>query len=107
MFSTSISPSSIDLAKSEIAQHGEHVVALRLAVGVMRIAHMHDDVGFGDLFEGRAKRRDEMGRQIGDEADRIGQDRLAPGWQIEPPHRRVERREQHVLGADLSTGSTG
>ena len=66
---------------------------------MMRVADMDDDVGFGDLFEGRAEGGDEMGRQVGDEADRVGQDRLAPRRQVEAPHRRVEGREQHVLGA--------
>ena len=39
-----------------------------------------------------------MGRQIGDKADRVGQDGGAPRRQFESPHRRVEGREQHVLG---------
>ena len=79
LFSTSISPSSTSCrSRPEIAEHGQHVVALRRAVGVMRVAHMHDDVGLGDLFQRGAEGRDEMGRQVGDEAHRVGQDRLRP-----------------------------
>ena len=60
---TSISPSSTVSVEPEIAQHGEHVGALRLAVGVMGVADMDDEVGFDHLFERGAERGDEMGRQ--------------------------------------------
>ena len=70
----------------------------------MRVAHMDDDIGLGDLFQRRAERGDEMGRQVGDEADRVRQDRLAARRQVEPAHRRVEGREQQVLGADRRAG---
>ena len=107
MFRTSISPSSTRLVEAEIAEHRQHIVALRRAVGVMRIADMDDDVGLGHLFQGRAEGGDQMGRQVGDEADRVGQDRLAARRQLEPAHRRVERREQQVLGDDRRRGSAG
>ena len=63
------------LAEAEIGEHGVHVVALRLGVGMMDVAHMDDEVGLGHFLERGAERGDEMGRQIGDEADRVGQDR--------------------------------
>ena len=37
---------------------------------------MHDEVGLDDLFQRGAEGRHQMGRQVGDEADRVGQDRL-------------------------------
>ena len=104
LFRTSISPSSARCPSPRSPKHGEHVRALGVAVRVMRVAHMHDDIGLGDLFQRRAKRRDEMGRQVGDKADRIREDRLPARRQIEAPHRRVERREQQVLGGDLRAG---
>jgi hypothetical protein len=67
---------------------------------------MDDDVGFGDLFEGRAKRRDEMGRQLGDETHRIRQNGGPAGGQLEAPHGRVEGREQHVSGTDRCAGQS-
>ena len=107
LFSASISPSSTGSIEAEIDEHGQHVVALRLAVGMMRVADMDDDIGFGDLFERGAEGGDEMGRQVRDEADRVRQDRLAARRQAEAPHRRIEGREQHVLGSHRRRGSAG
>ena len=67
----------------------------------MRVPHMHDDIGLGNLFQRRAKGRDKMGRQVGDKTDGIREDCLSARWQIEAPHRRVERREQQVFSGDL------
>src|SRR6185437_10171610 len=39
------------LAEAEVAEHGMDVAALRLAVRVMRIAHMNDEIGLSHLFE--------------------------------------------------------
>ena len=56
------------------------------------------------LFQRRAERRDQHGRQIGDEADGVGKDRRAAVRQLMPPHGRVERREQHVLRHHVGAG---
>ena len=61
---------------------------------------MDDNVGFGDLLEGRAKRRDEMGRQVGDKTDRVRQNGGPAGGQFKAPHGRVQGGEQHVPGSD-------
>ncbi len=45
-----------------------------------------------------------MGRQVGDEADGIGQDHGAAMRQLHTPQRRIERRKQHVLGQDAGAG---
>ena len=86
------------LAQAEIAKHVQHVYALCLAVRMIGIADMDDDIGFGNLFQRRTKSRDEMGRKLRDETDRVRQDDLPPGRQFQTPHRRVESREQHVAG---------
>ena len=65
------------------------------------IPHMQDDIGGLHFFQGRAERGHQMGRQVGDEAHRVGQDHLAAGRQFDRPHGRVERREQQVLGEDI------
>jgi hypothetical protein len=60
------------LIEAEIDEDVQHVVALRLAVGMMRIADVDDDVRFGDLFERGAEGGNQMGREIRDETDRVG-----------------------------------
>ena len=75
LLSTSISPSSTSWPRPSSRQHRQHVGALRGAVRVMGVADMDDDVGLGDLFQRRAERGDQMRRQVGDEADRVGEDR--------------------------------
>ena len=67
------------------------------------VADMQDDIGGLNLFQGRAERGHQMGRQVGDEAHRIGQDHLAAGRQFDRPHGRIERREQQVLGESLGS----
>ena len=59
------------------------------------------------LLQRRAERRHQIVRQIGDEAYRVGQDHLAAGRQFDRPHRRIERREQQVLGEDIGAASSG
>ena len=52
---------------------------------------------YAHLFERRPERRDQLGRQVRHEADRVGQDHLVEPGQADVAHRRVERREQQVL----------
>ena len=59
---------------------------------------MQDEVGLDHLLERGAEGGDQVGRQVGDEADRVGEDDLAPRRQLDRAHGRVERREQQVLG---------
>ncbi len=92
------------VVEAEIDQHVEHIGPLRLAVRMMGVADVDDDIRFGDLLQGGPESGDQMGRQVGDKADRVGQDRLAARGQREAPHRRVERREQHVPGGDRGAG---
>lgn len=58
-------------AEPEVAENPEHVSALGLAVSMIDVADMDDDVGFGDFLEGRTKGGDEMSRQVRDEAHRV------------------------------------
>ena len=57
---------------------------------------MQDDVGLDHLFERGAEGRHQHGRQIGDEADGIGEDDAVAVRQCDRPQRRVERGKQHV-----------
>ncbi len=65
---------------------------------------MEDDIGLQHLFQRGAERRDQLGRQIGDEADGVRQHRLAAMRQRQRPQRRIERREQHVGGLHVGAG---
>ena len=56
---------------------------LRVAVGMRDVADVDDEVGRGDFLQRRPERRDQLGRQVGDEADRVGQDRLVEPGQLE------------------------
>ena len=47
------------------------------AVGMRDVAHMQDDVGRRHLLQRGAEGLHELGRQVGDEADRVRQDRVA------------------------------
>ncbi len=69
---------------------------LRLGVAMRDVAHMQDHVGLDHLLQRRAEGRDQHGRQVGDEADGIGQDDLGAVRQLDRAQRRIERREQHV-----------
>ena len=61
---------------AQFTQHVQHVVALRFGIGMSDVADMDDDVGRQHFLQRRTKGRDQLGRQVGDEADRVGQDRL-------------------------------
>ena len=78
LFHTSISaPASFAGIDAELAQHLLDVMRLRLGVLVRDVAHVQDHVGLDHLLERGAERRHQHGRQVGDEADRVGQDRCA------------------------------
>ena len=92
---------------AELAQHSLDVVRLRLAVFVGDVAHVQDQVGLDHLLERGAEGGDQRGRQVGDEADRVGQDRLGAVRQLDRAQGRIERREQHVGGEHARRGSAG
>ena len=58
---------------------------------------MQEEVGVAQLLERGAERRHQVGRQVADEAHRVGDDHLALAREAQPPRGRVERREQLVL----------
>ena len=64
---------------------------------------MQDQVGEAGLLERRAERLDELVRKLADEADRVGEQIVAPAG-AQHPGRRVERVEQPVADAGLRTG---
>src|SRR6185295_7059117 len=85
------------LRQAKRFEHVVDVLALRLAVGMRDVAHVDQQIGRRDLFQRRPERRDQLGREVGDEADRVGQDRLVDPGQADIAHGRVEGREQQIL----------
>ena len=66
---------------ADIVQNRLDVMGLRFAVHMGDVAHMHDDVGREHLLEGGAKGGNERGRQVRDEAGRVG--KIAePPWGV-------------------------
>ena len=91
-------------ADLEFAQNVFHVLLLRLAIRVGDVADVDDDVGFLHLLQGRAEGGDQLGRQVGDEADRVGQDDFPAGRQHDRAHGRIQRGEQLVLRENVRAG---
>ena len=73
-FENALSGIGID---AELAQHGIDVALLRLGVLMRDVADVENDVGLQHFLQRGAKRRNQLRRQIGDEADRVRQHRLA------------------------------
>ena len=58
---------------------------------------MQQQVGVARLLERGAERRDEMVRQLADEADRVGEQHVRVLAEVDLARERVERGEQPVL----------
>ena len=65
---------------------------------------MQDEVGLDHLFQRGPEGRDQMRRQVGDEADRVRQDHRRAMRQPDPAQRRIERGKQHVFGQHAGAG---
>ena len=68
------------------------------------VAHMQHQIGLDHLLQRGAEGGDEHGRQIGDEAHRVGQDDAPAARQPELAHGRIERLEHLVLGGHGRAG---
>ncbi len=95
------------LVDAERFQHLLDVAALRLGILVRDVAHMQDHVGLDHLLQRGAERRDQHGRQIGNEADGVGQDHPGAMRQVDRAQGRIERRKQHVGFQHLARASCG
>ena len=105
MFHTSrIGLSAARGVDAEPGEHALHVARLRVGLGVRDVAHVQDEVGLDHLLERGAEGGDQHGRQIGDEADRVGQDDAPAALQAHLAHGRIERGEHLLLGEDVRAG---
>ena len=77
---------------------GTDVLALCLVIGVRHVAHVDQQVSRSDFFQRCPEGRDQLGRQVGHEADRVRQDHLVEARQAHVAHGRIERREHLRVG---------
>ena len=97
-------PRCVVRVDAEFAQDDVDVARLRLRFAMRDVADVEQHVGLDHVFERRAEGRDEHGRKIGDEADRVGEDDLLAVRQVDRPRGRIEGGEQHVLGQHVGRG---
>ena len=88
-------------------KHLQHVLALRLAVGMGDIPHMEDQVSGNDFLKRGPEGGDKLCGQIGHETHRVREDRLVETRKVDRSHRRVERSEQHVPAPPRPRPSAG
>ena len=78
--------------------------ALLVPVGVVGVNHLEDEVGGSDLGKRGLEALDEVGRELLDEANGIGEGYLAALVKVNRPSRGVERGEELVLRIDARVG---
>ena len=78
---------------ADLAQHLARDRELIGHRGIGRVDDVEQDVGLAGLVERRPKRRDEIVRQLLDEADGVADEDRRLGRRCEATHRGVERRE--------------
>jgi len=86
------------VAGAQLVEHGLDGRAVLAQVRIGRVDDLDQDVGPVDLLEGRAERVDQLVRELVDEPDRIGDDRGLAVAELDLAARRIERREELVLG---------
>ena len=85
LFHTSrIGASAAAASMPRLEQHRLHVAPLRLGLGMGDVAHVQDEVGLHHLLERGAEGRHQRGRQVGDEAHRVGEDDAPAARQLAP-----------------------
>ena len=77
----------------DLREHAPHRGDAALEVLRRGVHHVQEQVRLAQLLEGGAEGRDEVGREVADEAHRVGDDHLALPREAQPPRRRVEGRE--------------
>ena len=90
--------------EAELGENVLDVLALRLALRMGNIAHMHDQIGVEHILERRAERGDQRSREVGNEADRVDEIDAFAMRQADEASGGIERGEQHVLGDDTRRG---
>ena len=81
--------------------HGLHLIAAVVSRGV---EHVQQEVGFLHFFEGRPESRHQVGGELLDETDGVGEEHLTPVGQPDQASGGIEGDEQGVLDLDLRLG---
>ena len=69
----------------ELGQQLERRGDVLFDVGIGHIDHVQQQIGILRFFERRAKRGEQLARQVADEAHRVGDDDLALARKAQPP----------------------
>ena len=92
------------LVNPQIDEHGADIFRFLGDKRRRRIMNMEQQVRLNDLLQRALEGLDKLGRELADEADRIGQNDPASRRQGNGPHGRIKRGEQHVLAEHASPG---
>src|SRR4029079_14392779 len=87
------------VARPELVEDGLDRRSMLIGVRIRGVDHLEQDVGAVDLLARRPERIDELVRQLVDEANGVGHDRGLPITELDLARRRVQRREELVLGS--------
>ncbi len=69
---------------AKLGQHLQHIGLLRFRLIMGCVSDMGNDVRLKNFFQRGAEGRDQFGRQVGDEPDRVGKDGLRSAGEPEP-----------------------
>jgi hypothetical protein len=83
---------------SKTGKYSFDVAPLRFGVFMRNIADMQNEISFKDFLERRTEGLDKHCRQVGDKANRIGQNDLTAMWKRYPAQSWIEGRKKHVFG---------
>ena len=90
--------------RANFFQHRIHRGDLFVGLRLTDVHHMDQEVGLDDFFERSFECLDQPMRQLADETDRVCQEHTLVRRQAQAPRRRIERREQFVLGQCARAG---
>ena len=92
------------LVGTDLAEHSQHLLDLLIALGLVGVDHVQQEVGVARLLQRGTKGLDQLVRQMADEAHGIGKHDRTDIADFNASQRRVERGEQLVGRVDLRFG---
>ncbi|MNY51159.1 hypothetical protein D3C86_1867240 [compost metagenome] len=92
------------LVRADLLEHRIHLLDLQLALRLVSIDHVQQQVGIARFLERGAERLDQLVRQVTDEADGIGEDHRTDVVELQTAQGRIEGGEQLVGSEDIRLG---
>ena len=90
---------------ADLGQNLVHIGASELIrSGPGNVADVQDDIGLAHFIQGGPEGFHQFVRQVGDEADGVGDYGRPAPWQVKLAEGRVQGGEQHRLGQDVGVG---